>query len=601
MKINPADLDAVASKIVALIDLGKIGDALEVISSNKDLESRFPFEHAYCLYREGRLEESLICLAKVPEERKADRLRLEGQLRFRLEEYDKCIEVYSELFKSHDESSIEARTNVIAAYTAANRSSEVASVLDAMRITPNEGLELAFNVSCALLNQGKYGEAREQLLAAHRIGEEVLFDEGLDDEEVAAELAAVDAQKAYLDAAEGKLKEAAEALKAVLELESPDEQANISAAANLCLTQIAFFPADRKGAQEKLRSLEPFLERSGGFLRIKPSLERRLGFSSSQSVLGIYACTCLAAHKNEHAREAVRSLDKLYPGTALGAMMHAAILARDGKIKEALTALDAGNSRLKGSNYEFPSLAMGAQLAVHLDDYDKASQLLASLPADVVNKPAVIATSANLMELRGDIDGARSIAMSVLNGSAGKEAKKWALNRLSALDLSSGNITSAVDHLVEYTKIDGAAWNEPNILHLLPRCIATCDPRRCLEVINNLQPDHTPLDPSKVDALEAQGGTALSSSMQDRQGPSAIQGSEDKKVERKRKRKPRYPKGFDPENPGPPPDPERWLPKWQRAENKKLRKKRKEKVRDSFNVFACIFRKIDSIVRVEFL
>eukprot|EP00890_Picochlorum_soloecismus_P006406 jgi/Picsp_1/6767/NSC_04107-R2_signal recognition particle subunit srp72 len=249
LKISPGDLDAIASKVFALIDLGKIADAIDVISSNKDLEDRFSFEHAYCLYREGRLEESLIHLAKVPEERRADRLRLEGQLRFRLEEYEKCIEVYSELFKSYEESSIEAKTNVIAAYIAANRSNEVASVLDAMRITPNEGLELAFNVSCALLDQGMYEEARDQLLAAHRIGEEVLFDEGLDDDEVAAELAAVDAQMAYLDAAQGKITEAAESLKAVLDLESPDEQANISAAANLCLTQVSFYPADRKGAQ----------------------------------------------------------------------------------------------------------------------------------------------------------------------------------------------------------------------------------------------------------------------------------------------------------------------------------------------------------------
>jgi hypothetical protein len=42
---------------------------------------------------------------------------------------------------------------------------------------------------------------------------------------------------------------------------------------------------------------------------------------------------------------------------------------------------------------------------------------------------------------------------------------------------------------------------------------------------------------------------------------------------KKRKRKPRYPKGFDPENPGPPPDPERWLPKHERAEYRKRRKR----------------------------
>jgi signal recognition particle subunit SRP72 len=45
-------------------------------------------------------------------------------------------------------------------------------------------------------------------------------------------------------------------------------------------------------------------------------------------------------------------------------------------------------------------------------------------------------------------------------------------------------------------------------------------------------------------------------------------------AKKKKKRKIRYPKGFDPENPGPPPDPERWLPKHERAEFKKRMKKK---------------------------
>merc|ERR1712176_109516 len=48
----------------------------------------------------------------------------------------------------------------------------------------------------------------------------------------------------------------------------------------------------------------------------------------------------------------------------------------------------------------------------------------------------------------------------------------------------------------------------------------------------------------------------------------------DKKNKRKRNRKIRYPKNFDPENPGPPPDPERWLPKRERTEYKKRMRKR---------------------------
>lgn len=52
------------------------------------------------------------------------------------------------------------------------------------------------------------------------------------------------------------------------------------------------------------------------------------------------------------------------------------------------------------------------------------------------------------------------------------------------------------------------------------------------------------------------------------------------KTRKRKKKKPRLPKGFDPANPPPPPDPERWVPKWQRSDAKKKKNRRREKVRD---------------------
>jgi len=43
---------------------------------------------------------------------------------------------------------------------------------------------------------------------------------------------------------------------------------------------------------------------------------------------------------------------------------------------------------------------------------------------------------------------------------------------------------------------------------------------------------------------------------------------------KKRKRRVILPKNFDPKQPGPEPDPERWLPKWQRLRYKKYAKKK---------------------------
>lgn len=42
---------------------------------------------------------------------------------------------------------------------------------------------------------------------------------------------------------------------------------------------------------------------------------------------------------------------------------------------------------------------------------------------------------------------------------------------------------------------------------------------------------------------------------------------------KKRNKKIKYPKSYDPENPGQMPDPERWLPKWQRSKYKKMAKR----------------------------
>lgn len=57
---------------------------------------------------------------------------------------------------------------------------------------------------------------------------------------------------------------------------------------------------------------------------------------------------------------------------------------------------------------------------------------------------------------------------------------------------------------------------------------------------------------------------------------SSQDGSEQRNVKQKqnKKKKKRYPKDFDAKNPGPEPDPERWLPKYQRSKFKKIMKKK---------------------------
>ena len=66
--------------------------------------------------------------------------------------------------------SLELRTNTVAAYVAGGRSSEAGAVMDAMHSSAADSYELAFNRACALVEQGDYSAAEEQLQLALRTG-----------------------------------------------------------------------------------------------------------------------------------------------------------------------------------------------------------------------------------------------------------------------------------------------------------------------------------------------------------------------------------------------------------------------------------------------
>lgn len=107
----------------------------------------------------------------------------------------------------------------------------------------------------------------------------------------------------------------------------------------------------------------------------------------------------------------------------------------------------------------------------------------------------------------------------------------------------------------------------------LVQALAVTDPERATEYAERLQvPAFDHLDPEELEAQPIpKVGAMFSQRRRDREDEAD---GKPVRVKKKRKRKIRYPKGFDPENPGPPPDPERWLPKRERSEFKKKMRKR---------------------------
>ena len=66
--------------------------------------------------------------------------------------------------------SLELRTNVLAAYVSGGRAHEVPAVMEAMKIGAGDSFEVAFNTACAALAAGDLASARAQLEHAQRLG-----------------------------------------------------------------------------------------------------------------------------------------------------------------------------------------------------------------------------------------------------------------------------------------------------------------------------------------------------------------------------------------------------------------------------------------------
>lgn len=561
------------------------------------MQKPLAFERAYCLYRDNRFQDSLAALTDVDDARHAARLQLEAQLQYRMGNIPAAIDLYKQLFQQHKIDSTEVHTNILAALAAGGKASEIPATIADLHIAPKDSFEAAFNIACGFIEEEKYPRADEQLQVAYRVGEETLYDEELDEDEIAAELVPVTAQLAYLAAKQGRATEAKESLESISQLDCNDEVAMAVVAIDLCALSLRLHPGDRRVAAERWKALEEYVERSGGYLKVKSRLENRLGQSHSQSLLIAYASAAIAANKIDMAREAVRSIEKKYGGSPAAALLHATLLARDGKTKDADAALAAcmgsGEEKLREE-----ATLMRVQLAVAAGDITGAMTMLNGLPSVLKDCPAMVATRAAVLEQQGDVPASIAVLTSALEGTKDEVAVRWLLRRVALLHVEEGDLDAALSFLQRLIKGDPDAFVEdPELLTLVPWLMAckssAAEAEDGAAKLLELLPRPPTIPSATLDGLEASGALASAAQRQSARDAAAVPGSkgkdgaaedaaekgnvgQEKKEKKKRKRKQRFPKGFDPENPGPLPDPERWLPKWQRSDAKK-RKKRKDK------------------------
>lgn len=545
---------------------------IDALSTIVALSKKFPFDFgfykAYCLYRQNKLDEALESLKSL--EKDSATMLLESQILFRQGNMDASVDVYQKLQKSKIES---LEINLVAGLVSAGRATEVQGIMDSMRVKATSSFELAYNTACALIEKNKYSDAEQLLLSARRIGQETLMDENLPDDEIEIELAPIAVQLAYVQQLLGNKQEAIVAYTDLIKRNLPDEPTNAVAINNVVALK------GPKDISDGLRKLDRLITKTGDqSFQLVPGLELKLSPKQKEAIYINRMLLLLHSNKIDQARELADALLKMFPKSVTPVLLQASVFVKENK---------AGKAEEMLSKYseKFPEkskivLLARAQIAASAGHPQIASESLSKIP-EIQHMPATVATLVSLKERSGDIDGANTVLDSAItywsNAMTEESQLTVIMQEAASFKLKHGKKEEALKLFEKLVK----SHNSIEALVGLIETAAYTDVEKAETFEKKLKPlpGLTSVD---VNELEKTSGAKYVENGPHVTDNGAQESKSKEKVKRKRKRKPKYPKGFDPANPGPPPDPERWLPKRERSSYRPKRKdKRAAQIRGS--------------------
>ena len=588
LKISPGDADAIRCRVTALIELQRFADCVATIEkdvADDALRKDLAFERAYALYKCGKVDESLRILQTETsqDERESTRaMQLEAQLMYRAGRHDEAATIYEALFRDRADDvgeSPNTAVNLAAALVAAGRGSDLAAALKRLKMSPKDSFELAFNFACALLETGNLADAADYLTLAKNQGAETLMDEDLDEEAIADELVPIDAQRARVAEMLGRKEEAAEGYRAAMAIKSTDAATQAIAANNLA----ALVGPRGEGGANAMRQVQRFCDKDG---KLNDALVGKLTEAQRRVLVINRAKALLHSNHLDRCRDALVTLRKLpgAEGAREAAMLDAALFMRERKPEKAvksLTDLIASGANGDVGAERDARLAL-AQIHASAGDYAAAIEALKGVK-ELEGTAAGAATLVALHELAGDASGADA----VLDGSgavsaAGAEVALRAAERKLTRG-AHGEAKAIFESVMDDAAADGDEKLAARAGVALAKALggdvvgAEADAAALFERVAAAAGGATDADsleetlPASVLARAAE----LERRMRGKRGKRGEDGdgAHRPKTRKKRKKKVIYPKGFDPSNPGPAPDPERWLPLRERSTWKGKRKK----------------------------
>ncbi|XP_029626712.1 signal recognition particle subunit SRP72 [Salmo trutta] len=557
------DVTALHCKIVCLVQNCSFKEALNVMNTySKVLGSELiVFEKAYCEYRLNRVESALKTIESVSEQ--TDKLKeLYGQVLYRMERYDECKAVYTDLIRnSQDEYEEERKTN-LSAVVAAMSTWEKASP-DDLGLSETT-YELSYNAACTLIGRGQLTEALNKLQEAEELCR-VFFSEDSDitEEDVESELAVIHSQMAYIMQLQGRTEEALQLYNQVIKLK-PSDVGLLAVTANNIIT----INKDQNVFDSKKKVK----------LTNADGVEYKLAKKQLQAIEFNKALLAMYTNQADQCRKLSSGLQSQNPGHPRPVLIQVAQLCREKQHSKAIELLQRFSD-------QHPDSASGikltmAQLYLTQGHVTKACDILRSIE-DFKHKQGMISALVSMYSHEEDIDSAIDVfsqAIQYYQSEQPGSSVHLALVREAAdFKLKYGRKKEAISDLEQLWK------QNTNDIHTLAQLISAyslVDQDKAKSLSKHLPSPESMSFNVDVDELENSHGAnyvrkkaakVTGENLPKEQGQGDV-----KKKKKKKKKKGKLPKNYDPTAN---PDPERWLPMRERTYYRGRKKgKKKEQV-----------------------
>lgn len=544
-----------------------------------------------------------------------DARRLEAQLLYRSGQYRHAANIYASLLSAARADFAERSKPTVASRWRLTAAKPAAPPLTAAEISHFESLlnELATNHAAALvlggltttaseISQGlpasyelEYNKACAEIHAKDRAAAEVCLEkaEALvradldeDEEDMEEVIAPIKVQKAYLRHLAGDIAVAKGEYAQIMAHRRADAASLAVAANNLtvALGQLAFGKTDgssasrvpaRDGSARDISLVLPKEQHDAlveGLKKMRATsgktVERKLALNQRRAMARNRAILLVQMGRHDACRAELAKLKSDFPDDPLVPLIEASLVAKQGN-------LDVANKILDGAGDSRDVRAARVQLAAAHGFQRRAALLLQELFS---SSPAAIVTAACLLEEDKDVDGALLLLKKLADRSVGPQSLP-ARKALASFLLRNSKYRDAADVLrvvckahpndtvaqaqlvVAASHFDSA--EAENAALLLPLSTTSYHDVDCQQLES--------LPPPKRKASAGRGNAAAATMSGDDGKDIAAQKESIARERKQKKRKKRLPKHYDPE--GPPPDPERWLPKTLRSGYKKKKVK----------------------------